>query len=190
MPAAIQTCSRQRPGKMQLNSCRSSGGCKRGSCRATAGRRSHKSPVFTQGCVAVMHFAQGEKIAFVLPGPPGAGSAPSGALCQLRLSLFALFICLVSERAAGGTGNCLDPVAPHILSLLPIAAAWGARFRALERVWGGFWSFFHPFLPISKVEEYTQVKDFHARAATVLAGAEGGWGQAHAGLKNAQKSPK
>lgn len=74
----------------------------------------------------MMHFAQGEKIAFVLPGPPGAGSAPSGALCQLRLSLFALFICLPSERAAGGTGNCLDPMAPCIPSHLRAAAAWGA----------------------------------------------------------------
>lgn len=107
----------------------------------TAGRRSHKFLVFTQGCVAMMHFAQGEKIAFVLPGLPSAGSAPSGALCQLRLSLFALFICLASERPAGGTGNCLDPVAPHIPSLFP-APSVGSR---ISRHWRGFGVGFGPF---------------------------------------------
>lgn len=76
------------------------------------GRSNHKFPVFTQGdgargWAAVMHFAQGENIAFVLPRLPGAGWAPSGAIRQLGLSLFALFICLASQRAAGGAGNRL-----------------------------------------------------------------------------------
>lgn len=76
------------------------------------GRSNHKFPVFTQGDGArgwatVMHFAQGENIAFVLPRLPGAGWAPSGAIRQLGLSLFALFICLASQRAAGGAGNRL-----------------------------------------------------------------------------------
>lgn len=53
-----------------------------------------------------MHFAQGENIAFVLPS---SGWAPSGAICQLSLSLLALFICLASQRAVGGAGNRLGP---------------------------------------------------------------------------------
>lgn len=53
-----------------------------------------------------MHFAQGENIAFVLPS---SGWAPSGAICQLSLSLLALFICLASQRAGGGAGNRLGP---------------------------------------------------------------------------------
>lgn len=80
--------------------------------RGDGGRSNHKFPVFTQGDGArgwavVMHFAQGENIAFVLPRLPGAGWAPSGAIRQLGLSLFALFICLASQRAAGGAGNRL-----------------------------------------------------------------------------------
>lgn len=146
MPAALQTRSRHRPGKMRLNSCRSSGDEKR-QLEGETGRKSHKSPVFTRGCGAGMHSAQGEKMAFVLPGPPGAARAPSGALCQLRLSLFALFICLPSERAAGGTGNCLDPVAPGVPSHLRPAAARGDGSRSVGRGFGG--GFLVLFLPLS-----------------------------------------
>lgn len=172
MPAALRTCSRHRPGKTRLNSCRSSGDEKR-QLEGETGRKSHKSPVFTRGCGAGMHSAQGEKMAFVLPGPPGAARAPSGALCQLRLSLFALFICLPSERAAGGTGNCLDPVAPGVPSHLRPAAARGDGSHSVGRGFeGGFWVLFLPLFPISKVQGFTQTEDFRAGA---------GWGRGRVG---------
>ena len=77
-----------------------------------------------------MHFAQGENIAFVLPS---SGWAPSGAICQLSLSLLALFICLASQRAGGGAGNRLGPPDNGKSQglLIPRGFFWGGG------VWGG-----------------------------------------------------